>query len=231
MLDRCLPRDSLNILDVGCGAGNMIHHLSRYGTVQGVDNNPAPLKVARRRGYRVELADAQALPFPEGSFDLVAALDLVEHCPDDRAVLAQCHRVCAPGGHIVVTVPAYQWLWTENDVLNHHYRRYTAGRLREALAGAGFRVLRMTYNNTLVFPLAGALLLARRGGGKGPELSTPDTDQDAYQVEMEPASPPVNAVLTVVGWLEAQLLHWMDLPFGTSIICIGRKDEAQRAFK
>jgi SAM-dependent methyltransferase len=225
MLDRCLIKDSLQVLDVGCGAGNMIHHLSRYGLVKGIDNNPAPLKVAHKRGYDAQLASAEDIPFPDGRFDLVAALDLIEHCPDDLIVLRQCHRVCAPGGHTIITVPAYQWLWSNNDVINHHHRRYTASQLRALLDRVGFHVLRMTYNNTFIFPLAAGLILSRRGGRNEPELVTLDTDEDAYQVEMEPASPITNAILTGVGWAEAQLLRWISLPFGTSIICIARKGE------
>ena len=225
MLDRCLSKGELQVLDVGCGAGNMIHHLSRYGLVKGIDNNPIPLKVAHRRGYDAQLASAEDIPFPNGAFDLVAALDLIEHCPDDLAVLRQCHRVCAPGGYIIITVPAFQWLWSHNDVINHHYRRYNASQLLTLLDRVGFHVLRMTYNNTLIFPMAAGLILSRRGGRNEPELATPDTDQDAYQVEMEPVSPIVNVVLTTVGWAEAQLLRWINLPFGTSIICIAHKDE------
>ena len=225
MLDRYLSKGGLRVLDVGCGAGNMIHHLSRYGTVKGIDINSIPLKVAHQRGYDAQQASAEDIPFPDGSFELVAALDLIEHCPDDLPVLLQCYRVCAPGGHIIITVPAFQWLWSHNDVINHHYRRYTAEQLLALLDRVGFQVLRMTYNNTLIFPLAAGLILSRRGGGNEPELATPDTDQDAYQVEMEPVPPILNAILTVVGWVEAQLLRWVSLPFGTSIICIARKDD------
>ena len=158
MADRYLSRGRLQVLDVGCGAGNMIHHLSRYGTVKGIDNNPIPLKVAHQRGYDAQQASAEDIPFPDGSFDLVAALDLIEHCPDDLPVLLQCYRVCAPGGHIIITVPAFQWLWSHNDVIDHHYRRYTAGQLRALLDHVGLQVLRMTYNNTLIFPLAAGLI-------------------------------------------------------------------------
>ena len=225
ILDRCLPKGSLRVLDVGCGAGNMTHRLSRYGRVKGIDQNPIPLKVACRRGYDAQLASAEAIPFHDDAFDLVAALDLVEHCRDDLEVLRQCYRICSPGGHIVITVPAYQWLWSNNDVINHHFRRYTARRLKTLLDQVGFRTRRMTYNNTIIFPLAVGLTLMRRGK-REPELATPETDQEAYQVEMEPAPSLLNAVLTAVGWVEAQLLRWVNLPFGTSIICIAQKAEA-----
>jgi hypothetical protein len=120
-------------------------------------------------------------------------------------------------------VPAFMWLWSHNDDINAHVRRYTAGELRRKLHAAGFRVRRMTYNNFLVFPMAAGLILLRRGRNSQPELASHHLSQDEYQVEMEPASPPVNALLTGVGWAEAQLLRWVSLPVGTSIIAIAEK--------
>jgi SAM-dependent methyltransferase len=223
LLDRELADTRLRVLDVGCGAGNMIHHLSRYGTVVGIDNNPVPLKVANRRGYDARLADAERLPFDDGDFNLVTALDVVEHCDDDLQILRECHRVCSDDGLLAVTVPAYQWLWSSNDIINEHRRRYSRADLESKLAQAGFQSVRMTYNNFFIFPAAAGLILARRGAAKEPNLATPTSDQEAYQVEMEPTSPPVNAVLAAVGRFEAALIRHIDLPFGTSLICIARK--------
>ncbi len=224
VLDGILPPgNQRRVLDVGSGAGNMFHHLARYGRVFGLDNNIKPLRVALERGYQVPLALAEAMPFPAGSFDLVAILDVLEHCDDDRAVLAEVYRVCAPGGVVIITAPAFQWLWSYNDVLNRHRRRYNAGHLRRLLTEAGFRVLRITYNNFFVFPLAAGLILLREKVHLRPRLASPHFDEDAYQVEMEPAPAPVNAFLTMVGKIEAALLARFDLPFGTSIIAVARK--------
>ena len=224
MLDRIVPPPgTLRVLDIGAGAGNMVHHLARYGSVVGVDNNPKPIEVARQRGYDIRLGEAEDLPFDSDSFDLVALLDTVEHCPDDMAVLHECYRVCSPTGHLVVTVPAFQWLWSHNDVLNAHYRRYAASDLRQKLAQVGFRIRRMTYNNFPLFPMAAALILLRRGTEAEPELASPHFDDDAYQVEMEPAPPALNAVLKSIVWAESQLLRWVNLPLGTSILCIAEK--------
>ena len=223
LLDKEVADGGLRVLDVGCGAGNMIHHLSRYGSVVGIDNNPLPLEVAQQRGYDARLSDAHHLPFEDQTFDLVTALDVIEHCEDDLQILRECYRVCRDHGMIVVTVPAFQWLWSNNDVINDHKRRYSRAELHEKLAKAGFEVERTTYNNFFVFPVAATLILARRRAETEPELATPSTDQEAYQVEMEPASPPVNAILTGVGRFEAAVLQHVDLPFGTSLICIARK--------
>jgi SAM-dependent methyltransferase len=223
LLEKELSDKNHEILDVGCGAGNMIHHLSRYGSVVGIDNNSIPLRIAHQRGYDARLAEAEDMPFDEKSFHLVTALDVIEHCEDDLQIMRECYRVCADDGLIAITVPAFQWLWTNNDVINDHKRRYSKSELSEKVAAAGFTVERLTYNNFFIFPLAAALLVARRRSEREPELATPSTDEDAYQVEMEPTSRPVNALLTAVGWLEAAILRFTDLPVGTSLICIAHK--------
>jgi ubiquinone/menaquinone biosynthesis C-methylase UbiE len=224
MLDSRVPGNHLRVLDVGCGAGNMIHHLSRYGKVTGIDNNPVPLRIAHDRGYDARLAPAEHMPFDNDSFELVTVLDVIEHCDDDTQILRECLRVCVPRGLVAVTVPAFQWLWSNNDVINDHKRRYSASELKTKLTQVGFAIKGMTYNNFFVFPLATALILARRRSEREPQLAAPSTNEEAYQVEMEPAPPLVNTVLTGLGWLEAAILRFARFPFGTSIICIARKE-------
>lgn len=220
-----LPKKpDLRLLDVGCGAGNMIHHLSQYGQVKGLEIDPRPVKMARQRGYDVDLFDVtDTMPFGDATFDAITALDVIEHNEDDMAILADSYRVLKPGGHIIITVPAFMFLWTHNDDLNAHVRRYTAGELQDKLTKTGFRVQRVTYNNFFIFPLAATLLMLRRSTGAKPDLASHHVDNEEYQVEMEPTSPPVNAVLTTVGKVEAGLMRHVNLPVGTSLIAVGQK--------
>ncbi len=223
-LNRLPRREGMEILDIGCGAGNMIHHLSRYGRVKGIELDPRPVRIAQARGYDVRQADAtKGIPFPEASFDLVTALDVIEHVDNDGAILHGACRVLKPGGHLLVTTPAFQWLWSYNDELNAHKRRYTAHGLHERLAHAGLHPQRTSYGFFLVFPLAAGLILLRNGRQQKVNLSSHHFQEDAYQVEMEPVVPTLNSLLRGVGRIEAQMIGRVNLPFGTSLISLSEK--------
>lgn len=220
------PRTGGDILDIGCGAGNMIHHLSRYGQVKGIEVDPRPVAMARERGYDVRQGDAtRGIPFLNASFDLVTALDVIEHVDADEAILREAYRVLRPGGTLAITTPAFQWLWSHNDVLNGHKHRYTPRELRDRIERARLSVRRLTFGFFLVFPMSAPLILVRNRLGKKQELSSHHFDQDAYQVEMEPVSPWLNNILRGVGRIEAEMVKRVDLPIGTSLMCVAKKKE------
>src|SRR5450432_62276 len=163
-LDR-IPRGSeARVLDAGCGSGRTLEELGRYGEVHGLELNPEAAEIARARGRgEVVVGRLEELPWDDGTFDLITCLDVIEHTPDDRATLHELRRVCRPGGWLLVTVPAYQALWSEHDEANHHYRRYSRAMLRSAAAGAGWTVTRMTsFNSVLLAPAAAVRLVRRR---------------------------------------------------------------------
>jgi SAM-dependent methyltransferase len=217
-----VPGQVRKILDIGSGAGNMAHHLAQYGQVFGIDYNPRPLPVAQARGLPVSQGSGSELPFPAATFDLVALLDTVEHIPDELGVLAECSRVLKPGGKLIVTVPAFMWLWSYNDEINAHQRRYTEPELRQKLELCGLRVTRASYNNFFLFPAIAGIRILRpyNPGLKSPHL---DGELDGYQVDMEPIPEPANTVLHGVGRLEAEILARGHLPFGTSVIALAEK--------
>lgn len=157
---------------------------------------------------------ALALPFADGTFDVVAAFDVVEHCEPEEQALAELYRVLAPGGRLLASVPAYTWAWTDHDVRAGHHRRYTRPRLVAALDAAGFEVLRATYAFTGVFPaFAAARLVRRRQERRG----APPLEQGLPRV-----SPAAARLLTGVCRVEARVLRGRDLPFGSSVLAAAR---------
>jgi SAM-dependent methyltransferase len=224
VLDANASRRDGDVLDIGCGAGNMIHHLSRYGRVLGIEVDPRPVAMAQARGYDVRQGDAtRRIPFPDASFDLVTALDVIEHVSEDEAILREANRVMRPNGVLAITTPALQWLWSYNDVLNGHTHRYTPRELRARVERAGFRVRRLTFGFFLVFPLSAPLILLRNKLGQKKDLRSHHVSQDEYQVEMEPVAPWLNTTLRGVGRLEAALVARFNLPIGTSLMVVAEK--------
>jgi SAM-dependent methyltransferase len=224
LLDSNLSRRDLEVLDIGCGAGNMIHHLGRYGGVKGIDVDARPVAMAQARGYDVRQGDpTHGIGFSDSSFDLVTILDVIEHIEDDEKVLREAHRVLRFGGLLAISTPAIPWLWSHNDELNAHKRRYSVGELRNRVERAGFHVCRLTYGFFLVFPFSAPMILLRNWLGKKPNLRSHHLQQEAYQVEMEPVAPWLNTILRGVGRVEATMLSRVDLPIGTSLMCIAEK--------
>jgi SAM-dependent methyltransferase len=157
-----LPADA-RLLDAGCGSGAMLSRLRRFGSVTGVDVNPAAVAYALERGAgAVKHASIDRLPFADQEFDLVICLDVLEHVSDDRRALAELRRVSSPGGLLIATVPAYPALWSPHDVAAGHLRRYRAGELRTRAENEGWRIVRETSFNVLLLPPAACARIAAR---------------------------------------------------------------------
>ncbi len=217
LLDRHVPvgDPAKRVLDVGCGTGAMLQQLDRYGTVDGVDADEDAVRFCQGRGIEsVRLLENGSLPFDSGTFDLVTALDVIEHIDDDSAMLAEIHRVLRPGGTFLVTVPAFQSLWGPQDEISHHKRRYRAGQVETRMQGAGLELLRLSYFNTLLFPPIAAVRILRRGRRDAQELKSDFTLTQPGRV---------NAVLARVFAAEARLVERWNLPFGVSILGLARR--------
>lgn len=205
---------SRRILDVGCGTGAMLGYLARYGTPEGVDQSEEAIASCRARGLeRVQRTDGAQLPFSERAFDLVTALDVIEHVDDDRALLRDLHRLARPGGTLLVSVPAYPFLWGPQDEINHHRRRYVAADLRERLTEAGWNIHHLTYFNTLLFPPIAAVRLLR------PKRREGELRSDL--VMTKPGR--VNSFLARLFSLEAPIVPRVSLPFGVSILAVATR--------
>jgi SAM-dependent methyltransferase len=151
------------VLDAGCGSGRTLQELAPFGAVRGIELDPDAAELARSRGDgEVRVGRLEKLPWQDQTFDLITCLDVIEHTPDDRVTLRELRRVTKPGGWLLVTVPAYQALWSSHDEANHHYRRYERDTLRDAALESGWLLERMTFFNSLLLPPAAAVRLAQR---------------------------------------------------------------------
>jgi SAM-dependent methyltransferase len=162
-LDRLPLPARARVLDAGCGSGRTLQELTGYGEVSGIELDTDAAAVAASKGYgEVQVGRLEELPWEDATFDLITCLDVIEHTPDDRATLTELRRVARPGGWLLVTVPAYQALWSLHDAANHHYRRYGRRALRLAAIETGWRIHRVTSFNSILLPPAAAVRLAQR---------------------------------------------------------------------
>lgn len=203
-------------LDVGCGTGGMLQALAGEGTWVGVDAEPLALAFSKKRGVgRLVEGSATALPFRAGAFDACLCLDLLYHraVVSDAAALAECHRVLADGGLLVVTDSALAWLRSAHDDAVHGARRYSRGEICARVRAAGFTIVFASYVYCLVFPAIAAFRLGRR-------LRRERAGSDVF-----PLPRALTAALLAVQAVERALLRLVPLPFGSSVLCVARKPE------
>jgi ubiquinone/menaquinone biosynthesis C-methylase UbiE len=208
-------RTDLRILDCGCGTGNNLQMLRRFGRAAGIDITFSGLAYARRQGERlVARASAFTLPFSVNTFDLVTSFDVI-YAFDDRqaaAALSEMHRVLRPGGHLLLNVAALPVLRGNHSVLGGEVQRYTRRGLRRHLQRAGFQVRRLTYTNASILPIVAGVRFAQRLRG-----------HRESNAEMTVPAAPINAALSGLLALEASALRVMDMPLGSSLLALARK--------
>lgn len=210
--DAVTTRGATAVLDVGCGTGALMKELEQYAEVTGVDMSSTAVQYCKSRGLdRVYQGTLPNLPFEDSMFDVVLALDVLEHVQDDLSATKELQRVLKPGGTAIIFVPAFDILWGNADVEGQHYRRYRKGTLFEVLKGGGFDIVRSTYFNTFLFlPILSVRLLFRM---------YPHAVVDEFRT----GSRPVNAALYAIFRVESMLLRWVPFPFGVSVMAICRK--------
>lgn len=218
-----LPHDSRNnsgvqrcLIDVGCGTGAMLPMLARFGRVYGIDSEPEAIALCRQRGCAdVFLSDETQ--WQDKQFDVLTFFDVIEHVDDDSGILSHYLRWLKPGGLVMITVPAFMFLWSEHDEINHHRRRYTKKQLARLVAANGLQLDQISYYNSLLFP---PIALVRVLKKLAPKKARPPRS------DFELSSPLANAVLKGVFASERFWLRRFSFPAGLSLLCVARKQSA-----
>lgn len=206
-----IPNSAIRILDVGCGTGANLEMLKQYGDSEGVDVSDDALEFCRKKGLKVHKGLAEELPFENETFDLVTALDVVEHLDDDVAGLKEMHRILKKDGKTLIFVPAFMWLWGVQDDISNHRIRYTRAQIVERMEKAGFEIERATYANITFFApiLAGRALMKVTG-------IKPESENNVN----------VSALNGFFGKIFSSEKYWLkkaNFPFGVSIVIVARK--------
>jgi SAM-dependent methyltransferase len=203
------PPVDAKLLEIGCGTGHNLAMLGQFGEVDALELDDEARAVAERRLAKSVMSSPlpELAGVPERHYDLIAALDVVEHIDDDVAALASIAKRLKPGGKLLVTVPAHQWMWSAHDVVNHHKRRYSKRALQRLIDGSPLKLEAIGYFNSLLFPLAMAERLSSKLRGKDDaDLSLP--------------SRPLNAALEAVFAAERHLVGRLPLPPGLSLFAV-----------
>ena len=209
------------ILEIGCSGGPLMLRLRQQGytDVTGIDVSTSAIELAQARGVpHASVMDGAALEFADARFDLVIASDVLEHIEDEGKALREWTRVLRPGGQVLVFVPAHAYLWSEHDVVNHHFRRYSRAGLVAALRGAGLRPKRSSFWNAALFLPTAAMRLAKRLVAKGTATAATGSTGDLHQF-----AGPLNRLL--LGWVRAEnfVLRHTNLPMGVSVFALAEK--------
>ena len=217
LLQRMTLGADTRILDLGCGTGGNLQMLAGFGEVTGVEMDAQAMELANERSIAPVVSGSlpDDIPFEPGSFHCITMLDVLEHVEQDVAGLASVHRLLIPGGHVLLTVPAFRFLWGPHDEEHHHHRRYRSGELRSGLKSAGFEVSHMSYFNTWLFPPIALVRLIHKWIPAG-------------ETGMETSLPPawLNRLLLGLFASERLLVTRGRLPFGVSLLAVARKSSS-----
>lgn len=216
-------KTDLKILNIGAGTGRTTELLQAFGEVTSIEYDAYCVAFAQDKlPFEVHEGSILDLQFADQAFDLVCAFDVIEHVEDDGLAVREMKRVCRNGGHVIVSVPAFQFLWSHHDVINHHYRRYTMAGLKEVFRKNHVQerkkgsIIYTTYFNTLLFPPVAAFRLIAEWLPK--KLIRRGTGADNNVV---PEGSPVNRVLEGLFGIERPLLHGgIRFPFGVSAMLV-----------
>lgn len=205
---------NIRILDIGCGTGMVIRDLERFGNVIGLDNETRALEFCKKRGIdKLILGDGNHLPFKENVFDLITAFNIIEHVDNDTGLIKGINRVAKNNSWVAISTAAFNFLWSQHDIVNKHKRRYTKGKLKDIIR-KHLAVKKITYLNCILFPFIWlGIILTNLLKVK---LHNPSSG-------FYPVPKFINKILIFILRLESVLLQKFNLPFGVSLLCIAKK--------
>ena len=204
-------KSAIRILDVGCGTGANLEMLAQFGEAEGVDISDEALEFCCAKGLKTHKGLAEELPFENESFDLVTALDVIEHLDDDILGLKEIHRVLRKGGRALIFVPAFMWLWGIQDDISNHRIRYTRKQITQRIKESGFMIERATYANiTFFMPILIGRMLMKLTGIK------PESENNINVSAL-------NGMFGKIFGAERFWLKYGNIPFGVSIVIVARK--------
>jgi len=210
-----------HLLDSGCGTGANLKEISKFLPVVGIEKYFEALKFCKKRSLDNLLnAELEHLPFRQETFDIVLAMDILEHVDDDLEALKEISRVSKDGAILIIHVPAFMFLWSDHDLAVDHKRRYTAGELVECLKKANFKVKSINYRLCSFFILG----ILKKYLIKVKKLIKGDSKPQAYRPNVGRF---INNILYIIVKMEDRILNFIRLPFGLSILCIAQKNEME----
>ncbi|NER38728.1 MAG: class I SAM-dependent methyltransferase [Oscillatoria sp. SIO1A7] len=213
VIDKLALPESAEIFEAGCGTGGNLAMLADRGRVYAMELD----ETARLFASNLKLAEVQSgslpndIPFPDRQFDLIVLLDVLEHIEEDSESLQALAKKLKPSGWLLITVPAYAWMWSKQDVILHHKRRYILPNLHQLVVSAGYKVHFVSYFNFFLFPLIAVIRLLQGLLGRG-----------GNELTMPPKS--INNTLISLFSKEGYLLDRLSLPFGVSIMLLAQKN-------
>ncbi|MFA5033775.1 MAG: class I SAM-dependent methyltransferase [bacterium] len=211
-LEHIVKNKNIKILDGGCGTGGNSSCLADYGIVFGIDNSRVAIQFAKNQNKKLLVSTIEDLPFKRNAFDIIVLLDVLEHIDLENPALVTIKKTLKNKGYLIITVPAFNFLWSSHDKASHHKRRYTYATLKKTLQQAGFRIEKLSYMSFFLFPFICMIRVMRNF------CFLKKTTSD-----LVPTNNMLNNVLTSLYYIEAWLLGHISFPFGTSLLCIAKK--------
>ena len=205
------------ILDIGCGTGTELKILSRFGQITALDINKEALELAKKNNCQIILADIEKYDLDNNYYDAVCCFDILEHLENDQQAIKNIFNSLKKGGYFLFTVPAYQFLFSSHDIVLGHQRRYSKKEIALKLKKAGFKMVKLDYWNSLLFPAIFAIRITKK-------IFIKISNKNIHKSDLKNYNKYIEQILFYILNLENKLMPYnIKLPFGLTIYGIAKK--------